>query len=64
MQKVRLGIIGVGNMGSSHIKNYLKGAMPEIEISPDKLMIISPDEGATSRAIFLSSVLGVNMGMC
>ncbi len=33
MQKVRLGIIGVGNMGSSHIKNYLKGAMPEIEIT-------------------------------
>ncbi len=43
MQKVRLGIIGVGNMGSSHIKNYLKGAMPEIEIvavadiKPDRL---------------------------
>ena len=33
MQKVRLGIIGVGNMGSSHIKNYLKGSMPEIEIT-------------------------------
>ncbi len=33
MQKVRLGIIGVGNMGSAHIKNYLKGAMPEIEIT-------------------------------
>ena len=32
MQKVRLGIIGVGNMGSSHIKNYLKVTMPEIEI--------------------------------
>ena len=43
MQKVRLGIIGVGNMGSSHIKNYLKGAMPEFEITavadikPDRL---------------------------
>ena len=33
MDKVRLGIIGVGNMGSSHIKNYLKGSMPEIEIT-------------------------------
>ncbi len=33
MEKVRLGIIGVGNMGSSHIGNYLKGAMPEIEIT-------------------------------
>ncbi len=43
MQKVRLGIIGVGNMGSSHIKNYLKGAMPEFDITavadikPDRL---------------------------
>ncbi len=43
MSKVRLGIIGVGNMGSSHIKNYLKGTLPEIEITavcdikPDRL---------------------------
>ncbi len=43
MSKVRLGIIGVGNMGSSHIKNYLEGKMPEIEITavcdikPDRL---------------------------
>lgn len=32
MKKVRLGIIGAGNMGSGHIGNYLKGLMPEIEI--------------------------------
>ena len=43
MDKVRLGIIGVGNIGSSHIKNALKGMMPEIEITavadikPDRL---------------------------
>lgn len=43
MQKVRLGVIGVGNMGSSHIKNSLEGKMPEIEITavadikPDRL---------------------------
>ncbi len=43
MPKVKLGIIGVGNMGSSHIKNYLKDTMPEIEITavadikPDRL---------------------------
>lgn len=43
MNKVRLGIIGVGNMGSSHIKNSLNGKMPEIEITavadikPDRL---------------------------
>ena len=32
MKKVRLGIIGAGNMGSGHIGNYLKGLLPEIEI--------------------------------
>ena len=43
MEKVRLGIIGIGNMGSSHIKNSLEGKMPEIEITavadikPDRL---------------------------
>ena len=43
MQKVRLGVIGVGNMGSSHIKNSLEGKMPEIgitavaDIKPDRL---------------------------
>ena len=43
MEKVRLGIIGIGNMGSSHIKNALEGKMPEIEITavadikPDRL---------------------------
>lgn len=30
--KVRLGIIGVGNMGSGHIANILAGKCPEIEV--------------------------------
>ncbi|NLB38958.1 MAG: Gfo/Idh/MocA family oxidoreductase [Clostridiales bacterium] len=33
MKKVRLGIIGFGNMGAGHTKNYLDGRMPEIEIT-------------------------------
>lgn len=33
MDKVRLGVIGVGNMGSAHIKNYIEGKMPEIEVT-------------------------------
>ena len=43
MEKVRLGIIGVGNMGSSHLRNYLDGKLPEIEVTavadpkPDRL---------------------------
>ena len=31
--KVRLGIVGVGNMGRGHISNYVQGRMPEIEIT-------------------------------
>ena len=38
-------------------------AHKDIEIDKEKLVIISPDEGATSRAIQLSTVLQVNMGM-
>ena len=32
MEKVRLGIIGIGNMGSSHAKNLVEGKCPEIEL--------------------------------
>ena len=31
--KVRLGIVGVGNMGRGHISNWVQGRMPEIEIT-------------------------------
>lgn len=33
MEKVKLGIIGAGNMGSGHIHNILAGKTPEIEIA-------------------------------
>ncbi len=33
MEKVRLGVIGVGNMGTGHCENYLAGREPEIEIT-------------------------------
>ena len=32
-QKVKVGVIGVGNMGCAHIQNYVEGKMPEIEIT-------------------------------
>ncbi|MCR4842662.1 MAG: ribose-phosphate pyrophosphokinase [Eubacterium sp.] len=44
------------------VKNILKNC-DDIHIDPAHLMIISPDEGATDRAVFLANVLGVNMGM-
>lgn len=33
MEKIKLGIVGIGNMGSGHAKNILQGLVPEIEIS-------------------------------
>ena len=45
---------------------FVKGILNEVKdlrIDNDHLMIISPDEGATNRAVFLASVLGVDMGM-
>ena len=32
MDKIKLGIIGIGNMGSGHAKNIAKGNCPEIEL--------------------------------
>ncbi|SER87177.1 ribose-phosphate pyrophosphokinase [Lachnobacterium bovis] len=44
------------------VKGIFKN-VPDIQIDKDHLMIISPDEGATKRAIYLANVLGVDMGM-
>ncbi len=44
------------------VKGVLKNC-DDIRIDPEHLMIISPDEGATDRAVFLANVLSVNMGM-
>jgi predicted dehydrogenase len=33
MGKVKLGVIGMGNMGSSHIKSLLQGLVPDIELA-------------------------------
>ena len=38
-------------------------AEPDLKVDKDHLMIISPDEGAMHRAVYLSNVLGVDMGM-
>ena len=41
----------------------LLNSVDDINIDSDHLMVISPDEGATGRAIYLASILGVDMGM-
>lgn len=48
------------------IYQFIKGlfrAAPDFTVSADKLMVVSPDEGGTSRAIYMANVLGVDMGM-
>lgn len=45
---------------------FLKGItkhVGDLQFDNDHLMVISPDEGGTDRAVFMASVLGVDMGM-
>lgn len=55
MDKVKLGIIGIGNMGSGHINNFNKGLCPEIEvvavadINPDRLAWAKENIPAAAR---------------
>lgn len=35
----------------------------DIQVDSDHLMVISPDEGGMSRAIYIANVLGIDMGM-
>ena len=45
---------------------FIKGILtevPDIKLDNDHLMIISPDEGGTNRAVYMASILGVDMGM-
>ena len=44
------------------LKTLLKH-MPDLDFSKDHFMVISPDEGAMSRNMYYSSVLGCNLGM-
>ena len=43
------------------VKGLLKH-VPDLQIDADHMMAISPDEGATGRAIYFANVLGLDMG--
>lgn len=45
------------------LSKALLAAVPDLQLDKDHLMVISPDEGAMDRAVYLAGVLGVNMGM-
>lgn len=44
------------------IKGLLKN-VPDLQIDAQHMMVISPDEGGMSRAIYIANVLGLDMGM-
>ena len=37
--------------------------VPDLQVDSEHMMIISPDEGAMSRAVYFANVIGVDMGM-
>lgn len=54
MEKVRLGIIGIGNIGKTHIGNILSGKCPEIELSA--LADCDPEKLAYARQNYPESI--------
>ena len=37
--------------------------IPDIKLDKDHLMVVSPDEGAIGRSMYIASVLGIELGM-
>ena len=50
-------------MPTYQVLKTLLAHMPELSFDKDSFMVISPDEGAISRNMYFSSVLGCNLGM-
>ena len=55
---------GFENVRSSYqMIKALLNTYDDIDITPDNLMIISPDEGGMGKCMYYSSVLGIDLGM-
>ena len=58
MEKIRLGIIGIGNMGSGHANSVVGGKCPDFElkavadINPERLNWAKAQEGFGDVALF------------
>ena len=50
-------------MPTYQVLKTLLAHMPELSFDKESFIVISPDEGAISRNMYLSSVLGCNLGM-
>ena len=70
MEKVRFGIIGVGNMGSSHAKNFLAGKVENgvltaiCDLKHEKLEAIRQVEGGAGLAAFTDYKEMLASGLC
>ena len=55
---------GFDNVRSSYqmIKALLR-EYPDIDFDPEKIMIVSPDEGGMAKCMYYSSMLGIQLGM-
>ena len=67
MQKIRLGIIGMGNMGSGHLQNVLDGLCPSVtvtavsDINPEKLEPVKTKD--PSIALFTDTLEMLDSGL-
>ena len=68
MEKIRLGVIGVGNMGSTHIRNINEGKCPEIIVTAaaDRLEARRAwtAENAPDAAVFAEGSELIASGLC
>ncbi len=55
---------GFDNVRSSYqmIKALLR-EYPDVDFDPEKIMIVSPDEGGMTKCMYYSSMLGIQLGM-
>jgi len=57
-------LMGIDNVIPSYqVLKTLLCTFPNLDMSPDNFMVISPDEGALGRNMYYASILGVNLGM-
>ena len=69
MKKIKLGIIGIGNMGSTHIKNIYEGKCPEIEVTavadidPKRLEWAKAQDFGKSIAYFDNAIEMLDSGL-
>lgn len=70
MEKVRFGIVGVGNIGSAHAKRFLNGEIENgiltavCDLKPERLEAVKANEGAESVATFTAYAEMFASGLC